>query len=237
MQKQKKRMPASFRLPEQILDDPNLKPRTKELAVTFYRLIGENEILCITQKRLARITGLDRNTVKSAADELAASGYITVNRRGARWDTEKGHFVRRSNVYFFKRPTEHYIMIPYQLARRARWNNVHGAALVVLLNLHRRMMQRGKGRCWPDYAKIAEDTRLANSTVRAAIKLLEMVGLILKQRCRKWNGKYSSNSYYPLHEAIRANAVLLSEISANRIKRKITKGFYKREEALKYRLP
>lgn len=230
MSKQQKRMQASFRLPERVFDDPRLSTYEKEVAVIFYRLVGEDGVLCIDQRKLARISGLDRNTVRRTADKLAAAGYIGINRRGARWDKEKGHFVRRSNVYFCKRPTERYILVPYELTRRARWRNVHGAALLVLLHLHHRM--RGKGRCWPSCAKMAKDTHLANSTVREAIKLLERVGLILKQCCRKRNGAYSSNSYFPLKEAVHAGVLWFAEISANKRKRKITKSLQERKENL-----
>ena len=186
----KQRHDPSFRLPEQIITDRSLSISARELAITIFSHVDPNGRLCMSQRRLASLSGLCRDTVRRAAQELVDAGYISIVHRRAHWDRDSSRYVKRSNLYFCTIPNKCYVLVSYRLLRRSRVRSVRGASLLVLVYL-RSMMGR-HGRCWPSVSKIAQDTGLALSTVHIAINLLESLSLIVRQHCIKRNGAYSS---------------------------------------------
>ena len=66
-------------------------------------------------------------------------------------------------------------------------------AKAVYMYLEDRM--NGQRQCWPSIPRIAADLRLSETTVKRAIRELELHGYIKRYRRKRENGGFTSNLY------------------------------------------
>ena len=168
----------AYRLPEQLVEDTKLTPYAKQLALILFSLADQSTgEVCNNQRRLAVLSGMSLSTVSRRLRELEEAGYITAKK-------ERAHFVCSLGI--------------------------HGALVSVFLYVYRmmrleelrRQSRKKEPRAYPSFSMIAEKTGHRDSTVRAALKVLEAVGLLYIERCLKRNGAYSCNSYRLLHDTL-----------------------------------
>ena len=188
----------SFRLPERLAEDTKLSSYAKQLALVMFSYAGQRTgRLCKSQRELAKLSGLSVDTVNRKLRELEKARYFTVRRKRAKRDRETGRITRGASEYICMVPQKGYLLVPYRLLRRLCGLGIHGASVDVFLYVYRIM----RDECaYPSFSKIREKTGLADSTVRTVLKVLDCVGLLYIERCRKRNGAYTSNSYRLLHD-------------------------------------
>ncbi|MDN0033176.1 helix-turn-helix domain-containing protein [Oscillibacter valericigenes] len=205
-----RREPA-YRLPEQLVEDTKLTPYAKQLALILFSLADQSTgEVRNDQRRLAALSGMSLSTVSRRLRELEKAGYITTKKERAHFDWDKGRLTRKADTYICHIPETGYLLIPYRLLRRLCSLGIHGAPVAVFIYVYRmmrleelrRQSHKKEPRAYPSFSMIAEKTGRADSTVRAALKVLEAVGLLYIERCLKRNGAYSCNSYRLLHDTL-----------------------------------
>lgn len=177
-------------IPNELIQDSNLRPSTKRVAFALYAYRGKANSLCRTVASLARQCHCCQNTVRQALSELEERNYIQRKHR-YRYDPILRRPVFVANRYMLRVDMSRgYTLIPRDTLH-AQVTHAQFAILLLLM-----CYQGRKNHAYPSTRKVANDLWMATSTVCVAILVLVKCQHVVRNRCLTQIGCYSCNSYY-----------------------------------------
>lgn len=183
----------TFKIPNQLICEDRLTLSARKLGAVLYARSNPLGYCHKSLAELAQLAGCSVSTVRKAAGELEAAGWLSVSRTYT-WVEKLGHRGYGKLEYrITPLPEKGWTQIPRSYLERCA--DMTPAGFVIGLYLYAAAGNRER-RAFPSISKISAAIGVAQRTVCRALHQLSRLKEFLVTHCKRIRGDYAANNYH-----------------------------------------